>query len=462
MAGEILDTLGKGATLAGKAAARGLSEIKKSMKGPPVTAGIPGQSGLFYRKGNYLPFGKFLPFIEFFESQEASRLEMGILRNLTLPASEKSAIKGFQNILTGNFSDAEARLGEAISKDAQLADAYYLLGCLSLENDECKEASEYIQKSILCQANFGQKLKKYLPSFHMTFSVTPNSSFALFPDLLGLNIILSIAFRELGQRDEAIKTLEQLLSVMPNQQTILFFLSCYFWEIGNYSLIVDRLKEIQPESNISILLHIMLAKAWQGIGDIYESSNVLKKVLALKEEFDPYVIMDCRFYLAQALQRAGSGEEAAGELQKVYSKDPVYKNLAERLGLKEEGIIHEAEAKPPADQAVFKPAQIPASHPALKISSPWEASLASDDGKINVKLSEKTLEIGRESGDLKLPDDLAVSKLHAKILWEDGQHWIEDAGSTNGTWVNQHRISQKVVLNKGDTIVIGETTFRVK
>ncbi|MCL5774486.1 MAG: hypothetical protein M1536_08965 [Firmicutes bacterium] len=332
MAGEILDTLGKGATLAGKAAARGLSEIKKSMKGPPVTAGIPGQSGLFYRKGNYLPFGRFLPFIEFFESQETSRLEMGILRNLTLPASEKSAIKGFQNILTANFSDAEGRLGEAISKDAQLADAYYLLGCLSLENDKCKEASEYIQKAILCQANLGQKLKKYLPSFRMTLAVTQNSAFALFPDLLGLNLILSIVFRELGLREEAIKILEQLLSVMPNQQTILFFLSCYFWETGNYSLIVDRLKEIQPESNISILLHIMLAKAWQGIGDIYESSNALKKVIALKEEFDPYVIMDCRFYLAQALQRAGSGEEAAGELQKVYSKAPDYKNLAGRLG----------------------------------------------------------------------------------------------------------------------------------
>ncbi len=68
-----------------------------------------------------------------------------------------------------------------------------------------------------------------------------------------------------------------------------------------------------------------------------------------------------------------------------------------------------------------------------------------------------------ESIDLDLTPDLKVSRLHARIWVEDGQHWIEDLNSSRGTKVSGIEIKGrgKWQLRTGDTISIGETTLSV-
>jgi len=41
------------------------------------------------------------------------------------------------------------------------------------------------------------------------------------------------------------------------------------------------------------------------------------------------------------------------------------------------------------------------------------------------------------------------------------QLWVEDLGSTNGTFVNSEQIGQAVRLGKGDLLQIGSTVFEV-
>ncbi len=66
--------------------------------------------------------------------------------------------------------------------------------------------------------------------------------------------------------------------------------------------------------------------------------------------------------------------------------------------------------------------------------------------------------------DLDLGFDRWVSHRHARIGVKEGQYWIEDLGSRNGTSVNAEDIRGKGSrqLQQGDTIRIGETTIRVK
>src|SRR3954462_5557493 len=69
--------------------------------------------------------------------------------------------------------------------------------------------------------------------------------------------------------------------------------------------------------------------------------------------------------------------------------------------------------------------------------------------------------IGREGCDVNLMDP-EVSRRHAAIRDQGGNLAIEDLGSTNGTFVNDKRISEVTVLNDGDIVRLGNTVWAIK
>ena len=72
------------------------------------------------------------------------------------------------------------------------------------------------------------------------------------------------------------------------------------------------------------------------------------------------------------------------------------------------------------------------------------------------------LTIGRSPGcGVPTPDDIYASTLHARLFRRKDQLWVEDLGSTNGTYVNAERISQAHRLGKGDVLQAGSTVFEV-
>jgi pSer/pThr/pTyr-binding forkhead associated (FHA) protein len=72
------------------------------------------------------------------------------------------------------------------------------------------------------------------------------------------------------------------------------------------------------------------------------------------------------------------------------------------------------------------------------------------------------LTIGRSPGcGVAMPQDIYTSTLHARLFRRNDQLWIEDLGSTNGTYVNSEQISKAVRLGKGDLLQIGSTVFEV-
>jgi pSer/pThr/pTyr-binding forkhead associated (FHA) protein len=72
------------------------------------------------------------------------------------------------------------------------------------------------------------------------------------------------------------------------------------------------------------------------------------------------------------------------------------------------------------------------------------------------------LTIGRSPGcGVPTPDDIYSSSLHARLFRHNEQLWVEDLGSTNGTYVNSERIAQAQRLAKGDVLQVGSTVFEV-
>jgi hypothetical protein len=72
------------------------------------------------------------------------------------------------------------------------------------------------------------------------------------------------------------------------------------------------------------------------------------------------------------------------------------------------------------------------------------------------------LTIGRSLGcGVPTPDDIYASTLHARLFRQKDQLWVEDLGSTNGTYVNSEKITQARRLGKGDVLQAGSTVFEV-
>ena len=62
------------------------------------------------------------------------------------------------------------------------------------------------------------------------------------------------------------------------------------------------------------------------------------------------------------------------------------------------------------------------------------------------------------NNDIVVPEETA-SKVHARIVCEDGVYYLEDLNSNNGTYLQGRRITREKLQN-GHTFRIGETTFR--
>jgi adenylate cyclase len=91
-------------------------------------------------------------------------------------------------------------------------------------------------------------------------------------------------------------------------------------------------------------------------------------------------------------------------------------------------------------------------------SSPPNAWLETSDGT-RITL-HGNCSLGRSSENVVvIPSDRA-SRRHAIIHAQEGEFWLIDLGSINGTSVNQRRVQQPIRLNAGDSITIAGHDFR--
>jgi Inner membrane component of T3SS, cytoplasmic domain len=79
-----------------------------------------------------------------------------------------------------------------------------------------------------------------------------------------------------------------------------------------------------------------------------------------------------------------------------------------------------------------------------------------------ITLGESTITIGRaEDSTLVITDDYASAK-HARLVPRAGQWFIEDLGSTNGTYLDRAKVSAPTPVPLGVPIRIGRTSLELR
>lgn len=72
------------------------------------------------------------------------------------------------------------------------------------------------------------------------------------------------------------------------------------------------------------------------------------------------------------------------------------------------------------------------------------------------------LTVGRAAGcQLSFPDDTYISQMHARIVKRDDAVFVEDLGSTNGTYLNREKLTCEMPVQRGDQIQIGRTVLEL-
>lgn len=74
-------------------------------------------------------------------------------------------------------------------------------------------------------------------------------------------------------------------------------------------------------------------------------------------------------------------------------------------------------------------------------------------------ISSESVSIGRQSGDILFPDDKFISNKHATIVYENGDFWLIDNGSSNGVFL---QIAGKTEIEDGDNLLVGKQLFEYR
>jgi diguanylate cyclase (GGDEF)-like protein len=136
----------------------------------------------------------------------------------------------------------------------------------------------------------------------------------------------------------------------------------------------------------------------------------------------------------------------------VDSKDPSFDSASAQTRDKQQGSRQGPGLNAPAAPDAFNQVHVSVDRACLVVIYGPEL------GK-RAPLTKATFEIGRSSrSDLPI-DQESISRHHARITYDQDRHYIEDLGSTNGTFVNDMNVKRQP-LKDGDQVKLGRSILK--
>lgn len=120
-------------------------------------------------------------------------------------------------------------------------------------------------------------------------------------------------------------------------------------------------------------------------------------------------------------------------------------------------------ARVPTPAAPGKPPRKAKQPPAPRRGQPTHVAVVQGvNTGITADLAQAPVLIGRGNDAAIRLDDDYVSTRHARIVSSGGQWYVEDLGSTNGTYLGSQRLTQPVPIGLGSQVRIGKTIVELR
>lgn len=185
---------------------------------------------------------------------------------------------------------------------------------------------------------------------------------------------------------------------------------------------------------------------WAGIGSFASAfADELSKYLLQQGQQGGYT------FLSEPLVELEPGKVVAGEIETVCEFD--------------ESLIPEADNHVPDENEqqhtlIFTDKSFQPEPLQRERSYLLEAVEGTDIGK-RFPLKEGSIFIGRHSECDLVLDDTKISRRHATLACRNGEFFLDDLGSTNGTFVNGRRIG-RTKITPGDRVSVGNTVLELR
>ena len=70
--------------------------------------------------------------------------------------------------------------------------------------------------------------------------------------------------------------------------------------------------------------------------------------------------------------------------------------------------------------------------------------------------------VGRSDGATIAIEDSFISSVHCRVFGQNSEWMVEDLGSTNGTYLNDKKVTAPTVLSTGDVLRVGGASFEAR
>lgn len=84
-----------------------------------------------------------------------------------------------------------------------------------------------------------------------------------------------------------------------------------------------------------------------------------------------------------------------------------------------------------------------------------------DEEPAPLRFTAPEIIIGRDPACDFVLEDSTVSAKHTRLSFRQGQWWVEDLRSTNGTYLNHEPITTSLVITSGDEIRCGQVALTI-
>lgn len=151
-----------------------------------------------------------------------------------------------------------------------------------------------------------------------------------------------------------------------------------------------------------------------------------------------------------------------GKRPKKAMKFSPYRNAAGQPNVGAQAQTHEPRAQAPAPQPKAQPKVAPQPQAPPQVTRGTLIIVSGALAGQRISVENQPVSIGKGPSTVQITDDPTVSTRHAELALSRGVFVLTDLGSTNGTFVNNQRITQPVRLSDGDLLRFGNTQMKLR